>query len=319
MLELIVIVALVAVVASVALGVEFLRADDFGVVRRLVQRVRRPRRRAASQWSQRGGAAWQEERSSPGRMALPVTPPAPFPAPLTRVAEREASPPDADVRMDRRRLLWRDSAIVLFAVCAVLLIVGAMLPPNGPSSGASGSPSGSDVAGASSGAVGGATATPVPSSAGPTDALTSDSPAPTEPVPTDPVPTDPAPTPTPTDAPTTAPTPVPTPRPTARPTPTPTPPAPTPTVAPSDPNAPAPVAVISQSVDCIGVADFVRFDGRASTGGKDYLWDFGDGTRSTRPAPIHAWLLPDVYTITLTVTGPGGSDTATTTVTVPCP
>jgi PKD repeat protein len=86
------------------------------------------------------------------------------------------------------------------------------------------------------------------------------------------------------------------------------------------PSGPAPVAVIRQSDECITLAGFVRFDGRDSKHERAYRWDFGDGTTSTRPAPIHAYaLVPKVYTVTLTVTGPGGEDTATSTVTVPCP
>ena len=40
-----------------------------------------------------------------------------------------------------------------------------------------------------------------------------------------------------------------------------------------------------------------------------YLWDFGDDSTSTEPAPNHKYAQPGVYTITLTVTGPGGSNT----------
>ncbi len=38
-------------------------------------------------------------------------------------------------------------------------------------------------------------------------------------------------------------------------------------------------------------------------------WDFGDGRTSTEPNPIHYYLLPGVYTVTLTVCGPVGCDT----------
>jgi PKD repeat protein len=39
------------------------------------------------------------------------------------------------------------------------------------------------------------------------------------------------------------------------------------------------------------------------------LWDFGDGTKSTEPFPLHTYSAPGKYTVTLTVTNGGGSDT----------
>lgn len=42
-----------------------------------------------------------------------------------------------------------------------------------------------------------------------------------------------------------------------------------------------------------------------------YLWAFGDGITSTVPNPIHTYLSPGLYGVTLTVSGPGGSDTLT--------
>jgi parallel beta-helix repeat protein len=40
-------------------------------------------------------------------------------------------------------------------------------------------------------------------------------------------------------------------------------------------------------------------------------WDFGDGGASAERHPVHAYLLPGSYTVTLTVSGPDGSDMVT--------
>jgi len=42
-----------------------------------------------------------------------------------------------------------------------------------------------------------------------------------------------------------------------------------------------------------------------------YLWDFGDGTTSTQPAPIKTYALPGVYTVKLTMNTQAGSETLT--------
>ena len=314
MVELVVIVALVILVAGVALGVEFLRADDFGVVRRLSRRVRRPADpRARAPGLSRSGPAWHEVGSTTRS------------GPLSIAEALEADPREQD-RSLRRRLLWRDSAIVLFAICAVVLIVGTMLPDASAGPEPSGRPSPSEVAGGSGG-VDGATGTPDPTTASPAPSSPDASGTPAaSAAATDPVTAAPS-TPAPTDTPTTRPAPTPTPvRPTPPPAVTPVPPTPTPTptAAPATPTPTpgpdAPVAVITQSTDCISIAGFVRFDGRDSLRTKTYHWDFGDGFTSDRPAPIHAYaLLPNVYTVTLTVTGPGGEASTTSTVTVPCP
>lgn len=61
----------------------------------------------------------------------------------------------------------------------------------------------------------------------------------------------------------------------------------------------------------------LQFDGAAS---KDldgeiigYLWDFGDGTRSTARSPLHAWPEPGRYQVTLSITDDSGQTNATTT------
>ncbi len=47
-----------------------------------------------------------------------------------------------------------------------------------------------------------------------------------------------------------------------------------------------------------------------------YAWDFGDGTVSTEMAPLHAWSLPGIYTVTLTVSSPSCSVTTSVAITV---
>jgi PKD repeat protein len=59
---------------------------------------------------------------------------------------------------------------------------------------------------------------------------------------------------------------------------------------------PAPLAVVFSSVS----------GGSRST----YLWDFGDGSTSTEPNPIHTYSTVGTFTFRLTVTGPGGSSTS---------
>jgi PKD repeat protein/uncharacterized protein YraI len=41
------------------------------------------------------------------------------------------------------------------------------------------------------------------------------------------------------------------------------------------------------------------------------LWNFGDGTTSTLPSPVHTYTAAGVYTVTLTISGPGGNATET--------
>jgi len=42
-----------------------------------------------------------------------------------------------------------------------------------------------------------------------------------------------------------------------------------------------------------------------------WLWNFGDGARSTDESPVHTYSKPKTYTAKLTVTGPGGASTKT--------
>lgn len=48
----------------------------------------------------------------------------------------------------------------------------------------------------------------------------------------------------------------------------------------------------------------------------EWYWDFGDGTTSTDPSPVHVYSAPGEYTATLTVYGPGGTGMADAVITV---
>jgi PKD repeat protein len=50
----------------------------------------------------------------------------------------------------------------------------------------------------------------------------------------------------------------------------------------------------------------------ASTGDiTTYHWDFGDGSTSVAPEPVHTYKDPGTFDVSLTVSGPGGTDTLT--------
>ncbi len=67
----------------------------------------------------------------------------------------------------------------------------------------------------------------------------------------------------------------------------------------------------------------VQFSDASSGNITSWLWDFGDGNTSTVQNPLHTYITPGTYPVTLTVTGPGGSDSETKasyiTVTPPTP
>jgi uncharacterized repeat protein (TIGR01451 family) len=50
----------------------------------------------------------------------------------------------------------------------------------------------------------------------------------------------------------------------------------------------------------------------SSTGGADYLWDFGTGATLTVISPTYIYAQPGVYTVTLTASGPGGATASVT-------
>ena len=66
-----------------------------------------------------------------------------------------------------------------------------------------------------------------------------------------------------------------------------------------------------------GIAPHVVTFDETSTGDIDtWSWAFGDGGSSSAQDPVHTYVSPGVYTVTLTVSGKGGTDTATGTITV---
>ena len=217
-----------------------------------------------------------------------------------------------------RRLLWRDSAALLFAVSAVVLLAVALLPgrPDGAVLNAtddgrfpaivslSSSPGSSDTAAGSFEP----TTSPTGSPAGAPSASADPSPSGT----TTPLASAPAAVPSPgvsvTAAPTPASSPVPpspaaTPRPTTSPTPRPTP-APTPASTP-----PPPIAIIS--CDVSGFA--VSCTSAGSQNGVSFSWSFEAGPTKTGVAASHTYELAGDYVVTLTVTNAiGQSDSQST-------
>ena len=213
-----------------------------------------------------------------------------------------------ETRLEAKRLLWRDSAIILVGI-VVALLVAQFLPRSDPGvavdatdlatgSGAGGSlpPAGSTEPGTTFGPI-------VDPSLG-IDATRPPRPAVTLP-------------PTGTFKPveTAGPTPKPTKRPPATlapPTPAPTP-SPTPEITPEITPAPEPpVAGFSWSATLL----VVQFNDASTGEVETWAWDFGDGTTSNDRNPVHAYLDAGDYPVRLTVTGPGGSDAFEATVTV---
>ena len=55
----------------------------------------------------------------------------------------------------------------------------------------------------------------------------------------------------------------------------------------------------------------VNFVDQSSGNITGWNWDFGDGSASTEQNPVHTYMKPGLYTVSLTVFGPGGSDKLT--------
>jgi len=205
--------------------------------------------------------------------------------------------------LDRRRQLWRDTALILSGLVAVLLVANLVLPQIAGLVAASPSPGASGMTvGPNASAQGAAGATRAPT-AGPG----SGTPRPPTSHPLVTLP------PTGSHPPST-PKPVVTPKPTRRPTaPPPTAPLPTPTPTPEiTPAPPSPVAAFTWSQPLPLTISFSD----ASTATTAWQWDFGDGTTSSQRNPDHVYALPGDYVVRLTVTGPGGTDAVEKTVTV---
>jgi PKD repeat protein len=77
--------------------------------------------------------------------------------------------------------------------------------------------------------------------------------------------------------------------------------------------APPPTAAFAATPQSGPAPHTVFFDDESSGTITSWAWDFGDGGTSSEQDPIHVYLAPGIYDVTLTVTGPGGSDTITRT------
>lgn len=53
----------------------------------------------------------------------------------------------------------------------------------------------------------------------------------------------------------------------------------------------------------------VQFNDLSSGSPTAWVWDFGDGDVSTEQSPVHTYLRPGVYTVSLTATNEYGSTT----------
>jgi len=66
--------------------------------------------------------------------------------------------------------------------------------------------------------------------------------------------------------------------------------------------------VAFEAINIVGLAPLnVTLLNRSWQGAQSYLWDFGDGMTSTEENPVHTYVNPGVYSVTLTATGPTGS------------
>jgi PKD domain len=205
-----------------------------------------------------------------------------------------------------RQRLWRDTAVSLIALAAVLLLVVNVLPQDQNSVLAETSePSASQVAVNE-------TATPAPT-ASPASVVPSENPS-FEPSiqPTPSVEVTPEATPDPTGKPTAKPTPRPTARPTAKPTPKPTAkPTPKPTPKPTAKPTPSPTPVPDPvaSFGCSSTGQTLDCDGSGSLHETSYSWDWGDGSAdSSGASPSHVYAESGFYSVTLTVSNASGSD-----------
>ena len=73
----------------------------------------------------------------------------------------------------------------------------------------------------------------------------------------------------------------------------------------------APLRVNFEADNIAGPAPLsVQFTSLLTSAATDYLWDFGDGTSSTDPDPLHSFS-PGIYTVTLSASGPNGTGTET--------
>jgi PKD repeat protein len=70
-----------------------------------------------------------------------------------------------------------------------------------------------------------------------------------------------------------------------------------------------PVAAFTPSIMAGNAPLTVQFTNQSYGNIASYQWDFGDGTGSTVPNPVHTYGTVGIYAVTLLVSGPGGQDT----------
>lgn len=81
----------------------------------------------------------------------------------------------------------------------------------------------------------------------------------------------------------------------------------------------APVAAFNPSPRIGCATPHTVFFDDGSTSAASWAWDFGDGGTSSAQNPIHAYVSPGEYQVTLTVTNAFGSDDATETISISVP
>lgn len=211
-----------------------------------------------------------------------------------------------DEALDRRRQLWRDTAVILSAIIAALLVANFVFPTLGGTAVASPTPNPTEVVVGPTdglGDPGGATDEPILDPSLGIDASLTPGPARTLPPTGSAAPTRPGftalptipPAPTPTTAPTPTPTPTPTPEPTPPPTPTPIPP---PSVKVTCTSLPA-LTVTCSAVMTDGVAGSQVWDME----GSGTLMSGGDGSSSI----TFIYDAEGTYHVVVTITGLDGS------------
>ncbi len=94
--------------------------------------------------------------------------------------------------------------------------------------------------------------------------------------------------------------------------------APTP-IPSATPNVPRPIAAFTTDRTAGQVPLTVRFVNQSSGFISSYNWNFGDGTISNEPNPVHIYNAPGIFTASLTVTGQGGTSNVSQQVNVQSP
>lgn len=206
--------------------------------------------------------------------------------------------------LDRRRQLWRDTAILLSGLIVALLVANLVLPQLSGVASASPSPApAGGTSGPSETLAPGATAPPIVDPGLGIDRTPPPVVAVTLPPTGTAAPTHPGSTPGVTPRPTTPPTPTPTFP--VLPTPTPTEaPTPTPEITP----APTPIPPPQAHFNCTPAPGLVLSCTDTSTDATSWTWDWGDSTSDTGSnPPDHTYADgTSQVTVTLTVDGPGG-------------